>query len=302
MTNQPASDLSARGQPSLTDPATFGEDIEFNLHTVSDLADQYCGACKGYHVLNAGKRLLPTFGGINVDRHEVAETVGKLVAEQIAASSAPLEVMIAGCADTGLFACAAHGIAMIGAPALSRCRFTVLDRCRTPLELCRYYAERHGLDIETEVVEFVDDTAPRSADLIAVHSLFRFLPRESHVDVLRKMGRWLRPGGRIVFSVKLDHDQSGEHFEGRQRIFNDDVLRRVRGGQFETGESPDALDARLSRRSVAKTTEYGDFDALQALFDQAGLPVLSTQVASGEVRPGETQYRAIAVLGPPPAA
>jgi hypothetical protein len=297
----PEQDPSA-SPPSLTDAETFGEDLAFNLQTVTDLAEKYCGSCQGYHVLYAAKRLMPLSRIVELDREEIAATIRRLAEEQLSSSRSRLEVVIAGAADTGLLATAAHGIALIGRAALSRSRFTVLDRCRTPLELCLSFGRRHQLTVATEMVDLVTDGAPRAADLVVVHSLLRYLPQSTHVDVLGKLGQWLRPEGRIVLSSRLEDDAEGKIFEREQRDIGEDVVRRIREGQLNVGESADAFDARLSRRTAEPIAGYRDLVSLRALPDRARMPVLSVQVVRGEIlRSGKLtpRSRAIIVLGAP---
>lgn len=288
--------------PGLTDADTFGEDLDFNLRVVSELAERYCVSCQGYHVLYAAKRLMPRARIIEIDRKEMAATARTVAEKQLASSGSDLEVIIAGAADTGLLATAVHGIALIGKSALARSRFTVLDRCRTPLELCRHFGQRHALKIETEVVDLVVDRERRKADLILAHSLLRYIPREAHVDVLRKFGQWLRPAGHMIFSTRLESDAKGEVFEREQRDIGDDVLRRIRDGQLEIGGSVETYAAKLGNRSFQAIAGYEDLTGLQVLFDLAQMPVVSTQIIQGEVlRSGKrtTRRRAIIVLGAP---
>jgi hypothetical protein len=286
----------------LTDPDTFGEDLEFNLRTVSDLAERYCVSCQGYHVLYAAKRLMPNARIIEVDRKEMAASVQSVAEKQLASSGKDLEIIIAGAADTGLLATAAHGIALISKSALARIRFTVLDRCRTPLELCRYFGQRHNLRVETEVVDLITDGEARKADLILAHSLLRYIPRESHVDVLRKFGQWLGPAGCLIFSTRLESDAKGEVFEREQRDIGDDILKRIREGQLSIGESVETYAAKLRNRSFEEIAGYDDLTDLQAFFDLARMPMISKQIVQGEIhRLGKqtTRRRAIIVLGAP---
>ena len=288
--------------PYLTDPVSCGEDLLFNLRAVSGLAEKYCGSCDGYHVLYPAKRLMPFARVADLDRKEVAATIGELAGERLASTRSTFDVVIAGAADTGLLATAAHSIALIGAAALSRSRFAVLDRCRTPLELCRHFGQRHGLTVETDAVDIITDRTSRSADLVVVHSLFRFLPRETHVNVLRKIGRWLRPQGRIVFSSRLEDKAMIRVFETDQRHFGEDILRRIRDGHLKIGESAEAFDARLNHRSIEQIVGYDSLRSLQALFDLAQMPVFATQIVRGKVRRSARvimRHRAIVVLGAP---
>jgi SAM-dependent methyltransferase len=303
LTTSSPNDESLASLPSLTDPVSCGEDLSFNLRTVSGLAEKYCGSCAGYHVLYAAKRLMPFARIVDLDRKEVAATIGKLAAERLASSGSSLEVVIAGAADTGLLAGAAHGIALVGRAALDRSRFTILDRCRTPLELCRSFGRGHRLTVETDVVDLVADQTRRSADLVVVHSLLRYVPKEAHADLLRKFGQWLRPQGRIVFSGRLEDDDAGTGiFEADQRHFGEELRRRIRDGELQIGDRAEVFDAQLNQRSAEQIAGYGDLTGLQALFDRAQMPVFDTQIVQGVVRRSGKEVmrrRAIVVLGAP---
>jgi hypothetical protein len=241
---------------------------------------------------------------IEIDRKEIADIIARLTAERLASDQSSLEIVVAGAADTGLLATAAHGVALLGDTALARCRFTVLDRCRTPLELCRSFGERHGLSVETAVVDLVTDQTRRSADLIVVHSLLRYVPREAHIDLLRKFGRWLRLQGRIVFSSRLESDAGTSIFEADQRHFDEDIRRRIHARELEIGERTEVFEVHLSQRSTERIAHYDDLAELRALFDRARMPVFATEIVQGVVsRSGKDvlRRRAIIVLGAPPA-
>jgi hypothetical protein len=288
----------------LTDPASCGEDLQFNLRTVTDQAGKFCASCAGYHVLYVAKRLMPQAKIIEIDRKEIADIIARLTAERLASDQSSLEIVVAGAADTGLLATAAHGVALLGDTALARCRFTVLDRCRTPLELCRSFGEQHGLSVETAVVDLVTDQTRRSADLIVVHSLLRYVPREAHIDLLRKFGRWLRLQGRIVFSSRLESDAGTSIFEADQRHFDEDIRRRIHARELEIGERTEVFEVHLSLRSTERIAHYDDLAELRALFDRARMPVFATEIVQGVVsRSGKDvlRRRAIIVLGAPPA-
>jgi hypothetical protein len=194
---------------------------------------------------------------------------------------------------------------MPDAAALARTRFTVLDLCRTPLELCVGFAHRHGLQLATDAVDLIADRTPRQADLVIVHSLFRHLPKEMHADVLRKFGGWLRPEGRIVFSNRLEDDRDMKARAVRRPEMVGRLREGVHAGTLRIGESAGEFEARLARRArqtVVPVADYASLDELKALFAKAGMPVHSAEVVTREVvslGTGSIRSRAIAVLGAP---
>src|SRR5690606_2627697 len=52
----------------------------------------------------------------------------------------------------------------------SRPRFTVVDRCETPLALCRWYAEREGFAIDTVLADMLAFEDAEGFDAIVTHS------------------------------------------------------------------------------------------------------------------------------------
>ncbi len=108
-------------------------------------------------------------------------------------------VFLSGSADYGLLSVVLEAFSKEAATP----EITVVDRCQTPLELCRWYAERYGYTIETAQSELQSFRAPAPYDLICVHSLLSCVPVEHHADIVSTWHSLLRPGGVLMMANNL---------------------------------------------------------------------------------------------------
>ncbi len=107
-------------------------------------------------------------------------------------------VLISGTADYSMLA---H-VLWYGWDGASQFRPVVLDLCDTPLLLCRWYAQQLSAQI-TAVSTSIFDYEDEPFDLITTDAfLTRFEDKERQY-VLRKWHGLLRPGGRVVTTVRL---------------------------------------------------------------------------------------------------
>src|SRR3954465_6767023 len=80
---------------------------------------------------------------------------------------------------------------------------TVVDRCATPLELCRWYARHMGTDVATAVADATDLHDDAGFDVICAAALLPLLPPETRGRALVRWRELLRPGGRIATSARI---------------------------------------------------------------------------------------------------
>lgn len=80
---------------------------------------------------------------------------------------------------------------------------TVVDRCETPLYLCRWYAEQMSTEIETCVSDIFDFAPAQPFDLICCHSFLPMVPQSLRMDLMKAWYRALRPGGKVVTNVSI---------------------------------------------------------------------------------------------------
>jgi hypothetical protein len=291
--------------PSLLDPVSCGEDLAYNAQRFSELAPDHCAGCADYHIRSALHRYAgpPKF----FDRPELIRLMGKIIADKAALPGKTIEIVVAGTADTAMLATCAHAAAMLRVDVLKRCRFTVLDRCETPLFVCAEFAAWHGLDFNARPGDLILAAQPCAADLIITHSIFRFIPHADQAALLRRIGSWLAPAGRLIFSnrILLDDDVAEAKGEIRKRTAAnkaaEDALAR---GVLQLSESAKTTLGRLKRSIADAVGRPGEFRSpaeVEALVRQSGLAEISLDYLAWEfaIGPGDLmrRRRVLAVLG-----
>lgn len=271
-------------QPSLLDPISCGEDLLHSAARVSELAPDHCAGCADYHIRFVAHRYTGIPKGIALDRPYLIGLIRTCIKERTAASNASIEIVIPGSADTGILATCAHAAATLGAASLNRCRFTVLDRCRTPLILCQEFAARHQLSLRTGQVDLHNLSQQYDADLIVAHSIFRFINQSDQVTVLDKFGSWLRPGGRMIVSNSL---KQGAEAEFRKRTAANNAIEKIlESGVLRTRESAEKIMKRLNRSINDSEGRPGEIHSLadaRKLFARSQLRELSSQSVIGKI-------------------
>jgi hypothetical protein len=133
--------------------------------------------------------------------------------------------------------------------------------------------------------------------------LFRFLPFATHAQTLRKIGGWLKPNGRIVFSASLTPAEFQKNKSDDRADAFDAVRRLVEEGVLQIDEPKDVYFARLDNLMESERTEatqYETMEQLHELFGRSELKVQSVDFIAGNKpfteSPRETAGRVLAVL------
>ena len=169
------------------------------------LADRYCSHCRNFHALWPYRRLARMCGAAE----SAVPVIERVITSLLAAGGQRL--LIAAAADSGLLATVARAGAELGP------EITIVDRCETPLELCRRFSRRWSLTAQTQVLDLTDLDL-QGFDVVYANSVLQFIPAERRVDVLTRIRRALRPGGHLVYV-----------FNAGGRVVGD-VLPEYRGG------------------------------------------------------------------------
>jgi SAM-dependent methyltransferase len=174
---------------------------------------------------------------------------------------------------------------------VGRCEIVVLDRCRTPLELCRAYASQHGFAVEVVHSDILDYAAD-PFDLICTHSFLSFFDAPARARLGRAWWRLLRPGGCVVTAQRIRAGAAPGvigYGEAEAQALAEDAARRAREREHETALS--AEDARAcadawTRNYYAHVIESET--ALRAPFLDAGFTFeqCAPGLAPGADRPG----------------
>ena len=216
--------------------------------------------------------------------------------ESLAARGEFSRVMISGTADYSLLA---HLLRAYG-QAGGRARTTIINRCETPLALCRWYAGRMSETVETIRAEALDYLPARPFDLICTHSFLSRFPPAGRERLIAAWRAALRPGGRLITNTRLNpswsEDQSG--FSPLQAV---EFGERAR---LEAEARPGLIDlapgeiARLARQYALRSRNYslGTEDELRGLLigggfaiEHLGIAQLDGSFATGGSGPGTSQ-------------
>jgi hypothetical protein len=292
--------------PSLLDPVSCGEDLAHNARRFSELAPDHCAGCVDYHIRSAVHRCAGPPKSV-FDRPELIRLMRKIIDDASLRSDPMINIVIAGSADTAVLATCAHAALTLGASILARCRFTVIDRCETPLLICAEFAARHGLHFQARHRDLLSASKPCDADLIVTHSIFRFIERADQAPLLKRLGSWLVPQGRLVFSNRLllDDDGAEARDEIRKRTAaNKAAEDALAKGVLQLSESAKTTLGRLKRSIADAAGRPGEFRSLaevRALVRQSGLAEISLDCLAWEfaIGPGDLmrRRRVLAVLG-----
>jgi SAM-dependent methyltransferase len=108
-------------------------------------------------------------------------------------------VLVSGSAD---YSMPAHALWAYGAEGAAL-RLAVVDRCETPLVLCRWYAERHAATVATHRTDILDYEAPEPVDVVFTNSFLGSFDPASRPRLVAAWRRILRPGGTLLFTNRL---------------------------------------------------------------------------------------------------
>jgi SAM-dependent methyltransferase len=286
---------------SIGDPAAgpMEEDRAANLLLASELAPRLCRGCQRYHLRYVARRAVQGIANDSIDRPVIVRLLGRLIETRARRVPGTIEVVIAGASDTGTLASAATAAFRGG--ELDRCRFTVLDLCPTPLALCEAYGREKELEVATRAEDLAADAMPHPADFVVVHSLFRHVPAERHVPLLQRFAAWLRPGGRILFSVLIE-PPGGPRPSSAGAIT--ELRAMLKAGLLRVAEPVDAFMERVGedapRPEKDHAAELPDTAAILALFSAAGLRVETAEEVEspwGMAGVSGSRKRMFAVLG-----
>jgi SAM-dependent methyltransferase len=253
-----------------------GEDLVANARIALRVAPSLCvHGCDWYHGLYPVLRLLGL--AATPARH------ARFFHGAFAALRGAERLLVAGAADTAM--------ASLAARALPGAAITVLDRCPTPLALCREQAARQGVPLVTEACDLLAPAAPDAQpfDLACTHSLLGMVPPADRGRAIASLAARLRPGGRLVSTNRIDAGAATSRYDP------DAAARfraRVEAGAASLpglGVDPAAIAA-LARRYTEKIRSwpFASANALAAALEAGDFAVEQLEVVEiGGAGPGD---------------
>ncbi|MEN3974550.1 class I SAM-dependent methyltransferase [Emcibacter sp. SYSU 3D8] len=115
-------------------------------------------------------------------------------------------VLVTGSADYAMLKLIADSRDPSDAPLT----YVVLDRCATPLRICEWYAQRHGLHLETLHQDVLDPLPEAAFDAVYTHAFMGNFDADDRQRLVRQWARVLRPGGRVVTVQRVRDDYPGD--------------------------------------------------------------------------------------------
>jgi SAM-dependent methyltransferase len=242
----------------------FTEDIPKLASEASDLATRLCDTCRNYHFVFPYLRLVGALRGAE----DGTFVIKSVIADTIASDRH--RILIAGAVDTGLLALVAE------ATTGHKTNITVLDRCETPLELCRRFAGRWSLPIETLHVDLRDFSVESSFDIIFSHMTLTFIPHDCRLDVLSRLRRSLRPNGRLIIQFRIKGQFEGDKLLKYGESIPKDLIERLVGMNVVLPEPHEAFRRRIEAYTAeryARAGTEGEYGEVERLVEAAGFTI-----------------------------
>ena len=216
-----------------------------------------CAECRDYHALWPYRRLAGMVFDADGDAHLTAPLVR-------AAVDNGDRMLIAGAADAGLLSLAAEATAGMAIT------FDVVDRCATPLAVCRRYMADHDISGTTKEEDLPSISPDSRYRAILAHSVLQFVPEAGRQDFLRRCRQSLVPGGALIFAERL---QPAKSEDNRHRLYPREMLDALAASHIRLPEDEttflERLRASLGERRLRLSAALRSGE-LPALLEAAG--------------------------------
>ena len=208
---------------------------EWSQDNLPDNADN-CD-CAWYHGTWQYLRLLGMVAVPDWHRSFYTEALGNILRRKPDAN-----VLISAAADYGMLAMLHEAMKLTG----SSPRVVIYDICKTPLLSSQWYAERHGISIETKCDNIITSPIPEAPfDLIVTDEFFTVLKAEYKPLISKRWKELLKPGGSVVTAVMMGNATTPDlrrHYAERAR-----QLSKVSNGKYLPGQPEHCTEAVIDR-------------------------------------------------------
>ena len=128
-------------------------------------------------------------------------------------------ILVSGSADYSLIAHINTAFQVEGRQA----DITVLDACKAPLVINRWYARRHGFPITSIALNLFDFEDEEGFDVITTDNFFTNFQSEDRARIVTKWRHLLRPSGKIITAQNISIDNPGTS----RALGTDDITSRL---------------------------------------------------------------------------
>jgi len=258
-------DTTARSSFRFATPTT--EDLARLSRLAWEAGAVHCGVCRNYHLSTPYLRRL----GIGGTGPEFAWESQLDILLRATAGRTTVRWLLAGSADAGL-----PGI--VGGLAAARPgtehSLTVVDRCETPLVLCRAHAQAEGMEIETIREDLRAFRRDAAFDAVLMHFTTIFFAEDELAAFLRHASSWLAPGGVLIAGFLYDRPSSDPPGGTSTAVgsWRAAVIREeAAAGRLDLPEDIERFVGRFEQRNNLQRTERFSTSDAAALLRKAGL-------------------------------
>lgn len=200
---------------------------------------------------------------------------------QVTGEHAAPRVLVSGCADFSML-----DQVMRADGSADGCQVTVTDRCQTPLDACRWYADHLGASVSTWRGDIMG--APACLGPFEVITTDAFLTRFDAQSAAKVIDAWralLAPGGAVVTTVRAHERDERREDDGDVAAFAAKVRDTAHRRSAVDLDFVEGLAHTYARRMCS--ADLGGAAEVCALFADGGFDVRFLQAATvpGEFRP-----------------
>ena len=179
-----------------------------------------------------------------------------------------LRVLVSGTADFVIPALVSTALKDAGIAA----KITIVDRCQTPLELCRVAAEQFEFNWQYLQSDILDLHFDEPFGLIATDRLLGHIPSEVRTPVLDKFGSLLSPIGWFVtiVSVRPSGRPSSKDANALIRRLNESKEKCREQGQYSLSELTRMVKSYANSHS---TYAIRNCDSLEKMFETSAMVI-----------------------------
>lgn len=238
-------------------PPSYRENLVLSAAESFRLSQGLCRDCEHFHALWPYLRMARSSPSVDAGIEALQARLAGLL------SGGGRRIAIAGAGDAGLLALVAR------AAAGSAENILVIDRCATPLELCRAFAGRWSLPLQTLKHDLTALALEEDADVVLAHSVLSFIPREKRLDLLRRLNRSLSPDGHLLIKFNTGRPKAASS----EYDYAEATAAALEGRGVTLPEARPAFLARLREFGLAQSERELAFEtanSVQALLDAAG--------------------------------
>lgn len=168
---------------------------------MSRLMSDECDGCNWYHGLWQTFRLLNVVVSAEQHRDYYERQLNRI---------RPESVVITGTSD--------YAMLDIVNSASPDALITVIDQCKTPLQINEWYAKKMGFEIDTIYETLLNYYSLPIHDVVMTDCLFTFIAPEDRVAVVRKWRSILKDGGRFIMVNRLrEKDDEEKSFTDEEK-------------------------------------------------------------------------------------